>query len=120
MSPDALTLSCRKPATIRDRRRLLIFIVAYHAEATVGDVLSRIPHSLAEEFDAEVLVIDDGSRDRTFEIARTAVRDRRLPFPITVLHNPVNQGYGGNQKIGYFYALRNGFDFVALLHGDGQ
>jgi glycosyltransferase involved in cell wall biosynthesis len=37
-----------------------------------------------------------------------------------VLYNPVNQGYGGNQKIGYHYAIENGFDFVALLHGDGQ
>ena len=37
-----------------------------------------------------------------------------------MLFNPVNQGYGGNQKIGYFYAIENGFDFVALVHGDGQ
>jgi glycosyltransferase involved in cell wall biosynthesis len=36
------------------------------------------------------------------------------------LVNPENQGYGGNQKLGYQYALNNGFDFVALLHGDGQ
>ncbi len=120
MSPEAVTLPRRKPATSRGRHRLLIFIVAYHAETTVADVLSRIPHGLAAEFDTEVLVIDDGSRDRTFETARAAVRDCPLPFPITVLHNPVNQGYGGNQKIGYFYALRHGFDFVALLHGDGQ
>jgi 2-polyprenyl-3-methyl-5-hydroxy-6-metoxy-1,4-benzoquinol methylase len=32
----------------------------------------------------------------------------------------VNQGYGGNQKIGYHYAIEHGFDYVALLHGDGQ
>ncbi len=43
-----------------------------------------------------------------------------LPFPLTVLYNPDNQGYGGNQKMGYHCAVRNGFDFVALLHGDGQ
>ena len=42
------------------------------------------------------------------------------PFPLTVLHNPVNQGYGGNQKIGFRYAIENGFDIVALVHGDGQ
>ena len=36
------------------------------------------------------------------------------------LFNPVNQGYGGNQKLGYHYAIEKGFDFVALLHGDGQ
>ena len=37
-----------------------------------------------------------------------------------MLYNPVNQGYGGNQKLGYHYAIEHGFDFVALLHGDGQ
>ena len=47
-------------------------------------------------------------------------RHADIPFKVTVLYNPVNQGYGGNQKIGYHYAIENGFDFVALLHGDGQ
>ena len=37
-----------------------------------------------------------------------------------MLFNPVNQGYGGNQKIGFHYAIREKFDFVALVHGDGQ
>jgi SAM-dependent methyltransferase len=37
-----------------------------------------------------------------------------------VLYNPKNQGYGGNQKVGYCYAIRKGFDAVVLLHGDGQ
>jgi len=41
-------------------------------------------------------------------------------FPLTVLFNPVNQGYGGNQKIGFTNAIEKGFDIVALVHGDGQ
>ena len=47
-------------------------------------------------------------------------RTYSLPFRLDVLVNPENQGYGGNQKLGYHYALNNDFDFVALLHGDGQ
>ncbi len=47
--------------------RLLVFVVAYDAERTISDVLSRIPDSLAMEYDVEILVIDDASRDRTFE-----------------------------------------------------
>ena len=39
---------------------------------------------------------------------------------LTVLANPVNQGYGGNQKLGYHYAIEHGFDFVVLVHGDGR
>ena len=100
--------------------RLLILIVAYNAEKTISQVLARVPHQLAEEYDVEVLVLDDSSQDRTFEQSRDAQREGALPFPLHVLFNPVNQGYGGNQKIGYHFALERGFDFVALVHGDGQ
>ncbi|RMH55656.1 MAG: glycosyltransferase [Candidatus Hydrogenedentota bacterium] len=97
--------------------RVLVFIVAYNAETTLSDVLRRIalPRHSCE---LEVLVIDDASRDRTFE--RGLEERLQHPYPITVLRNPVNQGYGGNQKIGYHYAIRNDFDAVVLLHGDGQ
>ncbi len=66
-----------------------------------------------------VLIIDDQSSDATFHRAVNYAKE----YPqrdITVLHNPINQGYGGNQKIGYYYALKNNFDAVVLLHGDGQ
>ena len=98
------------------RPRLLIFIVAYHAESTIESVLARIPSALLDEYETETLVIDDGSADRTFERSHAV----NFPFPLRVLYNPVNQGYGGNQKIGYHYAIKHRFDFVALLHGDGQ
>jgi 2-polyprenyl-3-methyl-5-hydroxy-6-metoxy-1,4-benzoquinol methylase len=100
--------------------RLLILIVAYNAEKTINPVLARVPHQLAEEYDVEVLVLDDSSQDRTFEQSRDTQREGTLPFPLHVLFNPVNQGYGGNQKIGYHFAQKGGFDFVALVHGDGQ
>ncbi len=102
------------------RPRLLIFIVAYQAERTIDKVIRRIPASLTEAYDVEVLIIDDGSKDQTFRVGVETSHGETWPFRITVLYNPVNQGYGGNQKIGYHYAIENGFDYVALLHGDGQ
>jgi glycosyltransferase involved in cell wall biosynthesis len=100
--------------------RLLIFVVAYNAESTIDQVLGRIPRALAGEYEVEVLVLDDSSQDRTFERSGEIKRGGGLPFPLHVLFNPVNQGYGGNQKIGYHFAIEEGFDFVALVHGDGQ
>jgi glycosyltransferase involved in cell wall biosynthesis len=100
-------------------KRVLIFIVAYNAERTIQDVVRRIPASLAR-YDTEILIIDDSSRDDTFGRAHVLEKDAETPFPIRVLYNPVNQGYGGNQKIGFRYAIENGFDIVALVHGDGQ
>jgi glycosyltransferase involved in cell wall biosynthesis len=100
--------------------RVLIFIVAYDAEKTINAVVNRIPGTLAERYDVSVLIIDDESRDGTFAECCSICKSKASKFPIRVLFNPVNQGYGGNQKLGYHYAFANGFDFVALLHGDGQ
>ena len=102
------------------RQRLLIFVVAYNAESFIEQVLYRIPPELGEHLEVEVLVIDDASGDQTFERALKMKAAADLPFRLRVLVNPVNQGYGGNQKLGYWYAIHNKFDFVALLHGDGQ
>jgi glycosyltransferase involved in cell wall biosynthesis len=102
------------------RPRVLIFIVAFNAERTLEDVLMRIPEELAQDYDVEILVIDDASGDGTFERGENVRRKQTVQFPLHILINPVNQGYGGNQKIGFHFAIKNGFDFVALLHGDGQ
>ena len=102
------------------RQRLLVFIVAYNAETTIARTLTRIPATLLDQFDVEVLVIDDASSDRTFESGIDVRHADTFPFKLTVLVNPVNQGYGGNQKLGFHYAIEHGFDFVALVHGDGQ
>ena len=99
-------------------KRLLIFIVAYNAETTIERVLKRIPPSL-HSTDVEVLIIDDSSRDDTF-VKGLRYQQGNSEFKITVLRTPENQGYGGNQKLGYRYAIDNGFNIVALIHGDGQ
>lgn len=99
-------------------KRLLIFIVAYNAESTIEKVLTRIPKSLHSD-QVEVLIIDDSSKDDTF-INGLRYQQRQSAFRITVLRTPENQGYGGNQKLGYRYAIEQGFDIVALVHGDGQ
>ena len=97
-------------------KRVLVFIVAYNAEKTIASVLSRIPPQLRQP-GVEVLAIDDFSKDKTFQAGLRVPQDG---LPITMLRTPENQGYGGNQKLGYRYAIEHGFDIVALVHGDGQ
>ena len=99
--------------------RLLVFVIAYNAEGTLTAVLERIPRSIFQDYDCEVLVVDDASGDRTDAIGR-AYRHLHPEIRMTVLRNEYNQGYGGNQKVGYAFAMREGFDFVAMVHGDGQ
>ena len=104
---------------MNSKPRLLIFVIAYYAEDTLKSVLERIPRSIFDEYDCEVLIVDDASRDRTHHIGRD-YRQLHPEIRITVLRNEYNQGYGGNQKVGYTFAIREGFDYVAMLHGDGQ
>lgn len=101
--------------------RVLILIVSYHAEQFIQAVLNRIPDDIwqNDRFETEILIIDDQSPDRTFDRAVDYARQSNKPN-ITILYNPKNQGYGGNQKIGYHYAIEKGFHAVVLLHGDGQ
>jgi len=99
-------------------KRVLVFIVAYNAEKTIASVLSRIPEELRTP-NVEVLIIDDFSKDETF-FAGLKHSDQVPGLTINVLRNPENQGYGGNQKLGYRYAIDHGFHVVALVHGDGQ
>ncbi len=99
--------------------RLVIFVIAYYAEETLTSVLNRIPAEIFEQYDCEILVVDDGSDDRTFAIGRE-YKEAHPEKQITVLRNEFNQGYGGNQKVGYSYAINGGFDIVAMVHGDGQ
>lgn len=101
------------------RCRLLVFVVAYYAEDTLTRVLERIPPAMFDDYDCHVLVVDDASDDRTHDVGR-AYKAAHPDVPMTVLRNEFNQGYGGNQKVGYAFAAREGFDVVAMIHGDGQ
>ncbi len=107
------------PSIVHQRPRLTIFVIAYYAESTLEWVLDRIPASIFDDFECEVLVVDDASLDGTYAIGEQ-YKKKHPHVPMTVLRNEHNQGYGGNQKVGYSYALSRGFDYVALVHGDGQ
>ena len=114
IDPAAVTAAADLLETIR----VGVFIVTFEAEPYIEGVLKRIPNELAGRF-AEITVIDDSSSDRTFDVAQEA--GRRLGLTnLRVLRTPYNRGYGGNQKLGYLHAVENDFDYVVLLHGDGQ
>ena len=96
----------------------LIFIVAYNHENFIEKVLERLPKSIFLE-DYEILIVDDASIDKTFQIAKEWSKNNKK-IKIRILKNIQNYGYGGNQKIGMQYAIKYNFDNLILLHGDGQ
>ena len=102
--------------SVARNQRVAVFVVAYNAESHIRATLERIPEDLRARL-AAIYVIDDSSTDATSTTARHVARD--IPY-LEVFRTPYNQGYGGNQKLGYQYASRRGIDIVVLLHGDGQ
>lgn len=90
--------------------RVLVIIPAYNEEETIGDVLFAL-HEQAPGYD--VLVVDDGSQDRTADTVR-AHEDVRL------VRLPYNLGIGGAMQTGFKYALRYGYDIAVQCDADGQ
>jgi glycosyltransferase involved in cell wall biosynthesis len=89
--------------------RLLVVVPAYNEEASIGPVLRDI---WAVVPDAGLLVVNDGSSDRTHEVA--------LAERAKVLSLPFNLGVGGAMRTGFRYALRNGYTQVIQVDADGQ
>ena len=94
-----------------------ILVVAYNAESTIESTLTRIPEEFVSDI-YSILISDDQSKDLTS--ARAANFASSSILPIQVISQPINLGYGGNQKFGYSWAIKNDWDLVVLLHADGQ
>ena len=110
-----------KPKATRKliKQKILIFIVAYNAEKTIRNVIDRIPRNLKNSYRCSLLIIDDCSQDSTYNLAKVRL-NKGFWCSFHVLKNEKNLGYGGNQKLGYHFAINNNYDYVILLHGDGQ
>lgn len=101
-----------------EKPRIGIFIIAYNAVNHLISTLSRIPKETYDQVE-EIFVVDDCSKDNTY-YAALGYKASHDVKKLTIHRNEKNQGYGGNQKVGYQYAIDRGFDIVALVHGDGQ
>ena len=110
--------SAPDPAGVFSLADVAIVILAYNAEATIASVLDRIPRTIAESVGA-ILVSDDKSRDATSQ--RALEWGAAHPAcKLTVIHQEINLGYGGNQKFSYSWALQHGLRLAVMVHGDGQ
>ncbi len=88
--------------------RTIAVMPAYNAAATLEKTVADIPDGSVDE----VLLVDDCSRDNTVQLARD--------LGLEVITHEHNQGYGGNQKTCYRYALDSGADYIVMIHPDYQ
>jgi glycosyltransferase involved in cell wall biosynthesis len=98
--------------------KILIFIPMYHCEKQISRVLAQFGSDILPLF-TEIIIVDNGSRDQSLNVARTAIE--KIPnAKIQLLMNNENYGLGGSHKVAFDYAIKHEFDYIIVLHGDDQ
>ena len=92
--------------------KLLVTLPALNEEATIFDVIKRVPRRIEGVSEIRVLVIDDGSTDRTANRAESA--------GATVVKHWSNRGVGAAFQTGVQWAILNGIDIYCSIDSDGQ
>lgn len=92
--------------------RLVVILPALNEEASIQAVLSRIPREIEGVKDVRFVVVDDGSTDRTSELAKAA--------GAVVVSHPKNRGVGAAFATGIEQALVMGADVIVNMDADGQ
>lgn len=87
--------------------KILIIIPAYNEEESLSGLLEEV-----RESGVDAIVVNDASVDGTELVVKAA------NFPVLSL--PINLGIGGGVQAGFMYALRNDYDVVVQVDGDGQ
>lgn len=87
----------------------LIILPAYNEEKTIVQVISGIKSA---DSNADILIISDGSNDRTREIVKE--------LGVKVISHPHNLGYGAALQTGFRFAMRKGYENVITMDADGQ
>jgi glycosyltransferase involved in cell wall biosynthesis len=97
------------PTTPTPSPRVLAIVPAWNEEEAVGHTVAALR---AAQPELDVLVVDDGSGDRTAAVAQQA--------GALVVRLPFNLGVGGAMRTGYRYAMRHDYDAAVQVDADGQ
>jgi glycosyltransferase involved in cell wall biosynthesis len=89
--------------------KTLIIVPAYNEEESLPGVIRDLRENILL---ADILVVNDGSKDATARIAQE--------LGVAVLNLPFNLGIGGAMQAGYLYAEQGGYDIAVQFDGDGQ
>lgn len=93
---------------MKKKKKVVVVMPAYNAEKTLKKTYDDLPKKLTDD----IILVDDGSHDRTVEKARK--------LGIKTIVHPQNRGYGANQKTCYTMALNEGADIIVMIHPDYQ
>jgi glycosyltransferase involved in cell wall biosynthesis len=106
---EAIQWTCSMPSSLKEavRSATCLVIPAYNEEPSIGTVLSELTPLWSK-----LVVVDDGSSDRTAAVARAS--------GARVLVHPVNRGQGAALQTGLQWGLDNGAEYFVTFDADGQ
>lgn len=88
--------------------KVIVIVPAYNEEEAISSTLTHLTQT-----SYDICVINDGSKDRTSEIAKTFTK-------VHVIDMPFNVGIGSAMQTGYKFAHKNGYDIALQFDADGQ
>lgn len=92
--------------------KLAIIVPAFNEEKTLAKVIKTLPKKLTKITRKEIIVVNDGSTDKTAQIAKK--------LKVTVISHVLNRGLGAALGTGFTYAKVNDFDVLLTFDADGQ
>lgn len=99
--------------------KILLFIPMYNCEKQIVRVLGQLDKR-AVALLSEVIIINNRSTDEGETAVMEYLENNPIDIPVKLLRNDDNYGLGGSHKVAFDYAMKNGFDYCILLHGDDQ
>lgn len=99
--------------------KILIFIPCYNCHKEIEILIEKLSKTNLIKHDFSFLFIDNNSQDKTVDSILLAIKKYNLKN-FKIIRNLENYGVGGSHKIAFYYAIKNLFDYVCVLHGDSQ
>ncbi len=93
-----------------EKKELSVIVPVFNEEDAIGNVIDSLARILQKnDISYEIVVVDDGSTDRTPQIAKNK--------SIVYIRNPVTIGYGASIKVGI---LKSKYNNIGIIDGDGS
>ena len=99
--------------------KIILFIPMYNCEKQIVRVLRQLTPEICKYL-SEVIIVNNRSTDNGEQAVLDFLEKNKILVPVKLFRNRQNYGLGGSHKVAFNYAIKHGFDYIIVLHGDDQ
>lgn len=96
-----------------NQTHVIVFLPAYNEEDSIAEVIKKVPKEIAKNIKIEILVVDDGSTDKTIKVAKESGANY-------IYQSQQNQGLGAAVRTGLAESYRLGADIAVMIDADNE